>query len=317
VFSCVESHSRMSSIAARITDPGPALPLSWTRTAVTDPQVQRVPLPLSGLTWLAHADLPVAATFAELYQAGLCTGPGGVLLRGCAPELAAWLTTHGWAVAQVGMEGRVDLAGSALQRRSVQKMVHAARHYGVVRDVPYHVAAAEALDRLAREARPATRPQLRHLFRQRFAPGMRCFAFVDPYNQWQGAILLTLPHADLAVTELMIRRPHAPGGVIESLFAHAGAQLHAEGVRWLSLNEVPFHYVNSDLSPLERMIRLAGQQLYSVYNAPGLLRFKAKFHPIWRPVYMCAHPQISFSVLADLFTTSGCAELWLSGWRRA
>jgi hypothetical protein len=214
------------------------------------------------------------------------------------------------------MEGRVDLAAPTLQRRSVQKMARAARRHGTVCEVPYSNTAADRLDHLVHQAHPADRPQLRNLFRQHFTPGMRCFAFNDAYDQWQGAILLTAPNADLAVIELMLRRPHAPGGVIESLIVHAGAQLQAEGVRWLSLNEVPFHYVNSDLTPLEQLIRLAGQQLYSVYNAPGLLRFKAKFHPIWQPVYLCAYPQLSLAALADLFTASGCAQLWLSGWGR-
>ncbi len=303
--------------SARVNDPGPALPLSWARSAVAEPQFQHVYLPFSRTTWLAHADLPPELTFAQIYYDQLLDWPGGLLLRGCSPELAAWLAARGWATARVGIEGRIDLFGSSLQRRSVQKMVHAARRHGTVHELPWSDGAAQQLNVLAYHARVAARPQLRYLFRHTFTPGMRCFAFVAPGGAWHGAVLCSMPQPDLAVTELMLRRPHAPGGVIESLIAYAGAQLGSEGVRWLSLNEVPFHHQSADLTPIEQMISLAGRQLHSVYNAAGLLRFKAKFHPSWRPVYLCARPRLSLTALVDLFTASGCAELWLSRWRSA
>lgn len=306
----------LAPTAFQSSDPGPALPLSWARMPIAEPQFQRVVLPLSRITWLAHADLPVGVTFAQVYQRRLRDWPSGLLLRGCSPELAVWLAARGWATARVGIEGRIDLAGTAFQRRSVQKMVHAARRHGVVCEVPWSVDAAARLDTLAMYTRAAARPQLRNLFRQRFTPGTRCFAFIGAGGQWYGALLLSLPSPDLAVTELMLRLPHTPGGVIESLFAHVGGQLHTEAVRWLSLNEVPFHHQSADLTPTERLISLAGRRLHSVYNASGLLRFKAKFQPIWRPVYLCARPRLSLTALADLFLESGCAELWFSGWRR-
>lgn len=299
-----------------VGDPGSALPLSWARTPVAAPQVQCVSLPISGMTWLAHVDLPVGTTFAQFYERQLQPWPGGVLLRGCAPELAAWLAARGWATARVGIEGRIALGDAAFQRRSIQKMVHAARRDGAVVPIPWSPAAAAQLDALAGEAL-ASRPPLRYLFRQRFMPGMRCFAFIGDAGRWYGALLCSMPSSELAVTELMLRAPAAPAGVVESMFAYAGPRLSAEGVRWLSLNEVPFHHQNDDLAPLERLISFAGRQLYSVYNAPGLLRFKAKFHPTWRPVYLCARPRLAFAALADLFSASGCAELWLSGRRRA
>lgn len=307
---------RSSAAAARSADPGPVLPLSWARTPVATPLLHTTPLPLSRMTWITHADLPAEHNFMQIYRSHLVDQPGGLVLRGCPPELAAWLAERGWATARVGIEARIDLAGPGLQRPAVQKMVRAARRYGSVQEIPWSAAAAERLAMLSRTARPVARPQLRYLFRQAFTPNTRCFAFVGADDQWHGALLISMSQPELAVTELILRAPGAPGGVVESLIAGMGARLFAAGVRWLSLNEVPFHHQSTDLTPIERLINTAGRQLQSVYNASGLLRFKAKFHPLWRPVYLCARPRLPVAALVDLFTVSGCAALWLSQWQR-
>jgi hypothetical protein len=296
-------------------DPGMSLPLSWTRTPTAQVLAQPIRLPLSGMRWLAQVDLPHDLRFTEYYAAHLAHMPD-LLIRGCPPEVANWLATHGWTTARVGLEAHVDLQQAQLQRRSVQKMAHAARRFGAVRDVPWSHAAAEQVATLIQQSAVSGRPQLRHLFRTHFDPALRCFAFVDAHERWQGALLLSLPHPERAVIELMLRDQQAPGGVIEALIQAAGQSLRQQGVRWLSLNEVPFIHQTHTLSPLEWMIQLAGQQLRPVYNSAGLYRFKAKFQPEWSPVYLCAHPRLTLRALTDLFHVSGCAELWFSQWQR-
>lgn len=290
------------------------LPLSWTRAAFAVPRIQRVRLPLSGFTWLAYATVPAsnhnpAPPYEHSQHARL-------LLRGCPAGLAQRLARAGWETARVGMEAVIDLSGEGLHRRAVRKMVRAATRFGSVHEIPWSPAAAARLRRLAREARHGQRPQLRYLFRTAFEPETRLFAFVDHDGEWQGAVLLTQPSPTAAVTELMLRRPHAPAGVMEAIFTAAGHQLCAEGCHTLSLNEVPFRHLEHNLRPLEWLITLAGRHMAAVYDADGLYRFKAKFAPHWRPVYLCARPRLSLLALVDLFTVSGCLELAASGFNR-
>ncbi|NTV63990.1 MAG: DUF2156 domain-containing protein [Oscillochloris sp.] len=286
------------------------LPLSWARGSADPPQLAIRQLPLSRLHWVAQADLPFGWSFERVYHEHLTT-LSGALIRGCSPSLAGFLQHHGWEVARVGMEAIVDLEGEGLQRRSVVKMVKQARHHGAAREVAWSTQAAAQLREFAARARYAGRPQLRDLFRNEFTPGTRLFVFDREDDRWQGAILLSVANRSTVVTELMLRLPEAPGGVMESLFACAGARLRTEGVRQLSLNEAPFFHLGEGLRPNEWLISAVGRQMGGAYNAVGLQRFKAKFAPHWRPVYLCARPRLSLLALTDLFAASGCLRLTL------
>jgi hypothetical protein len=302
----VHGHPQASAAACA---PGAALPLSWDRLDVPMAQFQAIPLPLSRLTWIPQATLAQHHSFAELFADLSAQADNGILVRGCSPELAACVVAHGGSSVRVGIEALIDLHGEGLLRRSVQKMVRQARRHGAVHELPWSAESALALRDLARTASHGGRPQLRHLFRTSFDPHMRAFVFCGNNGEWHGALLLSLAGSHLAVTELMLRRPDAPGGVMESLFVAAGMQLRAEGVRMLSLNEVPFHHLSDDLQPFERLIGYAGRTLLQNYNAAGLMRFKSKFHPHWRPVYLCSNRPLSVLALTDMFVASGCLHL--------
>ncbi len=290
------------------------LPLSWTRAVLTAPRVQRVRLPLSGFTWLAYATMPANGHFSAFHHEH--DQHARLLLRGCPAGLAQRLARAGWETVRVGIEGVIDLTGESLHRRTVRKMARAAARFGSVYEIPWSPTAVARLRWLAREARHGQRPQLRYLFRATFEPETRLFVFIDRDGDWQGAVLLTQPSPTAAVTELMLRRPHAPAGVMEAIFATAGHQLRSEGCQTLSLNEAPFRHLEPHLRPLEWLITLAGRQMAAVYDADGLYRFKAKFAPHWRPVYLCARPCLPLLALVDLFTVSGCLELAASGFNR-
>ncbi|GIV90588.1 MAG: hypothetical protein KatS3mg055_3106 [Chloroflexus sp.] len=289
------------------------LPLSWTRGSFAVPRLQYVRLPLSRLTWLAYATLPDSSRSAWLHdhRAGQRW-----LVRGCPEQVARRLAASGWETFRVGIEGVIDLAGDGLQRRSVRKMARAALRFGQVSEIPWSPAAVARLRWLARESRYGQRPQLRYLFRTTFDPETRLFVFSDTAGVWQGAVLLTQPSPTTAVTELMLRRPQAPAGVMEALFSVVSARLLAEGCRSLSLNEVPFYHLDDNLRPIERLITLIGRQMATVYDSEGLYRFKNKFAPVWRPIYLCMQTRLPLLALADLFTVSGCLELAASGLHR-
>ena len=290
---------------------GSELPLSWLRRDIDCPSLTVRSLPISRLRWVAYADLPLRYSFEQFYSDWLEQMPGA-LIRGCGPTLASFLARQGWATARVGVEALIDLDGEGMQRRAVLKMVKQARRYGAAREVLWDEESVQQLQAFAARVRHRAVPQLRHLFRTEFMPGTRLFVFDREDGGWQGAILISAPHPTAAVTELMLRMPDAPGGVIESLFTFAGARLRSEGVRQFSMNEAPFHHMDHDLRPFEHLISAAGRGLRRSYNAEGLLRFKAKFAPRWQPVYVCARPWLSPLVLADLFAASGCLRLTMS-----
>jgi len=285
------------------------LPLSWARATVARPELTSMRLPLSGATWVTWGTLPVAYTFEQVVVADLAGLPGGFVLRGCGPKVAHFLAYGGCQIARAGLEAVLDLHGDSLTRRAVTKMVKQARRHGAVYELPWSAANVGQLRAFMPTAWPTTRPALRHLFRGEFSASTRCFIFASPAGAWRGVLLLSTPHPQTAVVELMVRAHDAPGGVMESLISAVGTTLRAEGVHTLSLNEVPFHHLDDRLSLAERLIATVGRGLLNAYHTEGLLRFKAKFAPTWRPVYLCASRRLSLALLTDLFTASGCLQL--------
>ncbi|NJN15398.1 MAG: DUF2156 domain-containing protein [Oscillochloris sp.] len=288
---------------------GPALPLSWGRTTAAQPTAHHIPLPLSGLQWITQANLPQHYDFKRFYHEYLRPLRGGFVIRGCNPAQAHFLAAQGVRVARIGCEALVDLHGPGMQRHAVQKMVRQAARQGHVHELPWSSEAAVALQELVQRSRYGARPQLRHLFRTAFTPDTRLFVFDGTNGARHGALLISQPQPQLAVTELMLRVPSAPGGVMESLFRSVATRLRSEGVRTLSLNEVPFQLEAADIGGWERLIQAGAMMLHGAYNAAGLQHFKAKFAPQWRPAYLCAAPQISLQLLIDLFVASGCLRL--------
>lgn len=288
---------------------GLALPLSWHYRAVSQPQMTSVHLPLSGLEWIAYADLPFGYSFEQFFSDYLARLPHGFLIRGCSPQTMQFLAEHGCDTLRNGVEAVIDLDGPGLQRKSVIKLAKRARPYGSVHEVSWSETAAHRLQAFAQKTRYGQRPQLRHLFRTRFERGMRLFAFCTPTGAWHAALLVARPIAGTAVTELMLRGSNAPAGVMENLLVTVGRQLRLEGVGSLSLNEVPFYHFVNDLRWQERIVGTIGRGLRWAYNATGLLHFKAKFAPTWRPISICASPHLPWVALADMFVVSGCMSL--------
>ena len=285
------------------------VPLSWHRTENPRPQFRTVALPLSGMTWVAYADLPHDYDLARCFRSDLEPLPGGFLIRGCSPELTQFFAARGCETLRDGVEAVLDLQTRWWERRSVRRMAAVAQRSGVVREVPWSETAMQRLRCFADESRYGELPQLRYLFRSQFEPGMRLFVFSAPHGAWYAALLLAPPHATTAVAEMMVRARNAPPGVMEGLFTAVGRQLQQEGMRWLSLNEVPFHHFAADLGLKERAVGLIGRSIRWAYNAAGLLSFKAKFAPQWRSVAICGYPRLPLTALADMFIASGCMDL--------
>ena len=111
---------------------------------------------------------------------------------------------------------------------------------------------------------------------------------------------------------MILRDREAPPGVMEALFAGTMDILKEEGFKEFSLGEVPFvsdsfdsaTALNSGQHVKEKVLFCTGYLLKYAYNFENLFRFKNKFRPVWRPVYICA-PKMPWSALADMFVESG------------
>ncbi len=148
-------------------------------------------------------------------------------------------------------------------------------------------------------------------FRTDFEPPLQGFVMVGRGGTWLGAMTLSLVKPGYWHSELLLRRGDAPPGVMDALILDVKARLLAEGERWLSLDAVPFVTTKAavDAHPCRRpwsaacrgrAITRFGRLLRFGYDYQGLYRFKNKYTPDWRPLYLCGWPELPWRTLPDL-----------------
>jgi phosphatidylglycerol lysyltransferase len=91
--------------------------------------------------------------------------------------------------------------------------------------------------------------------------------------------------------DMMRRGRRCGNGIMEFLIATAASQFKAEGAQFLSLSGAPLarHDKHRDRTGLPRLLDGIGRALEPVYGFNSLLAFKAKFQPVYRPLYL-AYP---------------------------
>jgi phosphatidylglycerol lysyltransferase len=85
--------------------------------------------------------------------------------------------------------------------------------------------------------------------------------------------------------------PGAFRGVMEFLIASAALTTKEEGAEFLSLSGAPLARLDrgQPIAGLQKVLDLVGRRLEPVYGFRSLLAFKAKFQPVYRPLYL-AYP---------------------------
>ena len=91
-----------------------------------------------------------------------------------------------------------------------------------------------------------------------------------------------------------MRRNTEPGtfrGVMEFLIATAALTLREEGAQFVSLSGVPLARLDRGERPsvLQRLLDMIANTIEPVYGFQSLLQFKAKFQPVYQPLYL-AYP---------------------------
>src|SRR6266851_2713965 len=91
-----------------------------------------------------------------------------------------------------------------------------------------------------------------------------------------------------------MRRNTEPGtfhGVMEFLIATAAVTFRDEGARFVSLSGSPLARLDRGEQPcsLQRLLDMIADAMEPAYGFQSLLHFKAKFQPVYQPLYL-AYP---------------------------
>jgi lysylphosphatidylglycerol synthetase-like protein (DUF2156 family) len=90
--------------------------------------------------------------------------------------------------------------------------------------------------------------------------------------------------------DVMRRRPDSMPGIMEFVIAQCVLRAREEGIRFVSLSGAPLARSSEEGDPLaSRVLAILGRALEPSYGFGSLLRFKKKFRPELRPLYL-AYP---------------------------
>lgn len=291
-----------------IFTPNVEIPQSWVRISGSEARIHEIRLPRSGFIWQPFAEVPLQEQFGDIVRRQ--THPRQVY-RGCAEQTAQFLETLGYQRICSGMEAVLELDNPTWNRSSLRTLARRALRYGTIYEFSggQHLAAERTAALFAR-SRYAERPKLRYLFRLTPDETTRCFCFEHHSGQWLGVITISVKNPRFIATELLLRGAEAPVGVMEALIIFIAETLVREGYDFWSIGEVPFYETSENVRHrLQALYGMTGRLMKFAYNYRGLYAFKSKFLPHWRPVYICAKPDITFALLADMVIASGFARL--------
>ena len=89
--------------------------------------------------------------------------------------------------------------------------------------------------------------------------------------------------------DFMRRRSEGFKGVMEFLIGTAALDLQHVGAEFVSLSGAPLARADPGGEPagVQRLLEVIGASMEPVYGFRSLLKFKAKFAPEYRPMYLC------------------------------
>ncbi|MFF4836300.1 phosphatidylglycerol lysyltransferase domain-containing protein [Streptomyces sp. NPDC001315] len=237
----------------------------------------------------------------------------GVQLPRAAAELHAG---HGFVVNQFGASFSIHLDGYGLggQRMvKVRNMVNRARREGVTvtevpaaeRDDPAVAADLDAVDRAWLRDKGRHVKELDFLIGERGGPGAphrRLFTAVHA-GRTVGYVSYSPVFGERSgwLYDLTRRRPDAPPGTVELVFATVLRRFQDEGAGWLHLGFTPFVQLRPDtdaFSPTSRVLRrcleLVAAKGQAVYPAATQESFKLKWRPqLIEPEYLAFQRGVS------------------------
>ncbi len=124
-------------------------------------------------------------------------------------------------------------------------------------------------------------------------PAVRCLIAVDQDRRIHGITSWMPCYRDGVpvgwTLDFMRRRTDGFKGVMEFLIGTAALDLQKEGAEFLSLSGAPLAQADpgEEHTGVQKLLEVVGQTMEPVYGFRSLLKFKAKFQPVYRPMFMC------------------------------
>jgi glycosyltransferase 2 family protein len=288
------------------------LPLSWTRSRVKSIHKKSFLFKTNQIRWISLAEIPDDQNFKQAISRFKERYPKGILLRGCSEIIADELQKRDFEIIPIGQEAVLDLNKATFDNRSLRQSARSGNRHNSIRKIDLNSENREKLNRLKGESRHGKKPQLKHLFIDSFTSCTECF-IAENDKGWNAAITFSRVSPLKVQAELLLRKNSAAPGTMEALIEQVLIYLRNNGYLYFSLGEVPFELnKTARLSIKSRYLCKVGKAMHFAYNSHTLYRFKDKFSPVWRPVYLCGFPKISLLTLIEMGIRTNYLSLIIS-----
>ncbi len=232
------------------------------------------------------------------------------LIRGCSNVLKNELEDIGYSSLLVGYEAVLDLQENPFRKRSLKELINRGKRFGKVVKIPFSIKNQQKLKEFQKITSHCNEPQLKNLFQMEFTLNNFLYVFIDNYENWLGAIMLSKNSTQKLHAELLLRKQNAPNGIMEALVAKVFSDARNNNYSYFSLGEVPFiRSVYDNGNFYSKIIYVIGKSLSFAFYYDGLYNFKDKFNPIWEKVYICSSNKVGFRHLFFIFIHSNFHKL--------
>jgi len=287
-----------------------SLPLSWNLTPDKELVAEITKLNFNRLVWVPYHKLETKAHFYKFISQQISDTSNELIIRGCNKYHAEELSKHGFSSAQIGLEAILETNRNHFEKKSLQALVKRGLRNGKVVLLPYSYSNLTQFKLFQKQTVHAHKPQLQNLFQTNFTQDNLLYVFESKKGEWLGAILLSVNSKVKLHTELILRKPSAPIGIVEALIKHVFDDAKRNGFKKVSLGEVPFILGKGVKKNYKILLAIKlGKILQFAYNYKGLYNFKNKFDPQWESVYIAVKPKLKFKHLTFLFIQTNLHKL--------
>ena len=272
-----------------------------------------------GRSWIAMGD-PVgpeaeAREVLRRFREQCDRFDGWMVVFEARAERLAWYEELGLVYTKVGEEARVELASFDLERSELARL-RQKRAKLQRRMCRFEILQAEAVPRALGELERVSDAWLsrKRTHEKNFSSASFDEAYLARFpvavvrrggeiiafaNLWLGA-----DKEELSV-DLMRHLPQAPNGTMDFLFTELLLWARGAGYRWFNFGMAPLSGLDAhkDAPLWHRLGTFVYRHGEHFYNFRGLRTFKAKFQPVWTPLYLAspggaALPAIALDVTA-------------------
>lgn len=189
-----------------------SIPLSWYRSRKLFIDLRSIPLPLSKFDWVYTGGVPFGSGFEEIYEELSSRFGDRFLVRGCSPEIAAFLKGEGSGAVATGSEAVITLQGWK-PGASLRELCRRGLRHGWITEADSSSDNLKRLDALRSRTPYGSKPFLKYLFRTGLDDDMRCFVHSGGDGRWLGAVTVSKTAHASAHVETMLRSRATPAAL--------------------------------------------------------------------------------------------------------